>query len=408
MTQKSITQNTKLLNLHCTGHYKRKIMKYIKYIFLLLFTCSAICLLGQPFSTGGIQCTSHGKPDCEQHAGPCPANSLQLTAITYPGNWLPGTSFTIEIKDVVPDTLLTATVNGIAVTTFCIPEDQCLELTIFNDQGMPQLPPGAYTLMVNGDTLVAANEPGLTAVYNLGSCCSSLLGIMSAVQPISCNGNQDGSIVLDVQGGVGPYAVNWSDGTANTDALYNLPSGMYSATVTDALGCMSTVGPFSLVEPALLAASITSQLPSAVGASDGSITVNPMGGTPAYSYQWSTGDQTNTVANVDYGTYSVLITDQNGCTVEETIDLAPLTVSLKVLLEGNLDSSFLMKDRLRQMNLIPLGQPYAVAPFNYNGTEMTTSAVLSMPGNEAVADWVLVQLRSSVATVVATQAGLLL
>ncbi len=387
---------------------KLDIMKRTKYIFILPFFLAVTILYAQPFSTGGIQCTSHGKPDCEQHVSPCSLNTLQLTAITYPANWLPNTSFTIQIKDVVADTLLLATVNGLALTSFCIPEDQCLELTVLNAQGLPQLPPGAYTLLVNGDTIANAADPGLAEVYNLGSCCSVALAITPTIQQIGCHGDENGAIVLSVNGGVGPYQTNWSNGTANTDALHNLEAGIYSATVTDALGCATVVGPNNVVEPSLLEATVSSQLPSTSGLSDGTASVSPMGGSPSYTYSWSTGSTTSTAINLGNGTYTVVITDQNGCSIERTIDLMPLTVSLKVYLEGNMDTTLVMQDRLRQLSLIPLAQPYAVAPFNYMGTETTMSTVLAQPGNTAVIDWVLVQLRSSISNVIATKAALLL
>jgi hypothetical protein len=70
-----------------------------------------------------------------------------------------------------------------------------------------------------------------------------------------------------------------------------------------------------------------------------------------------------------------------------------------------------MKDDLRTANLIPNAQPYGGAQytdFNYMGTETIGAGVLSVTGNNAIVDWVILELRSpsSPATVVARKAAL--
>ncbi len=122
-------------------------------------------------------------------------------------------------------------------------------------------------------------------------------------------------------GGVGEYTFLWSDGqtTATAD---NLSAGTYSVTVTDAnqnqTSCQVTLG-----EPAELTcvASVENQI-SANGASDGSATVTPTGGTPDYTYLWSNGATGATATGLSAGTYSVTVTDANGCTTscEVTLD----------------------------------------------------------------------------------------
>ncbi|HPQ95788.1 MAG TPA: DUF11 domain-containing protein, partial [Thiolinea sp.] len=99
-----------------------------------------------------------------------------------------------------------------------------------------------------------------------------------------------------------------------------------------------------------------------------------------------------------------------------SFSLSPVTapgqvkLQTRALLQGPFVSSTgLMRDRLRALDLIPLNQPYSAAPFSYSGTETTTSAILSQQGNDAVVDWVLVQLRApaSPTTIIAQQAALL-
>ncbi|MCO5726095.1 SprB repeat-containing protein, partial [Robiginitalea marina] len=130
---------------------------------------------------------------------------------------------------------------------------------------------------------------------------------------VSCNGGEDGSATVTPSGGVGEYTFLWSDGqtTATAD---NLSAGTYSVTVTDAnqnqTSCQVTIG-----EPVELTcvASVENQI-SANGASDGSASVAPTGGTPDYTYLWSNGATGATATGLSAGTYSVTVTDANGCT----------------------------------------------------------------------------------------------
>ncbi|MEL6944011.1 MAG: hypothetical protein AAFO82_15220, partial [Bacteroidota bacterium] len=78
----------------------------------------------------------------------------------------------------------------------------------------------------------------------------------------------------------------------------------------------------------------------------------------------------------------------------------------KIALEGAFDSSNnLMQDSLRTQNHIPLLQPYDLA----GSEEITDPSILNMTGNDALVDWVLLELRSAEdnSSIVATRAALL-
>ncbi len=62
------------------------------------------------------------------------------------------------------------------------------------------------------------------------------IGIASKVQPESCDNASNGAISLSVSGGKSPYVYKWSNG-ANAKDISNLPSGLYSVTITDAISC---------------------------------------------------------------------------------------------------------------------------------------------------------------------------
>ncbi len=90
-----------------------------------------------------------------------------------------------------------------------------------------------------------------------------------------------------------------------------------------------------------------------------------------------------------------------------TNDLAAIQV--RVMLQGAFDGSTgMMADDLRRTSLIPSDQPYNDAKFAYNGNETASAGVMNVTGNDAVVDWVLIELRdkSDNTSVVARRAGL--
>jgi gliding motility-associated-like protein len=130
----------------------------------------------------------------------------------------------------------------------------------------------------------------------------------------SCAGGNDGSAGVSVSGGTPPYSYLWSEGST-TSTIFGLASGVYSVLVTDGLGCIQTTV-VNLVDPAAVSASVTSiSQVSCFGQRNGSITVGAVGGKAPYSYSWSTTPVQNgpTATNLPIGSYTVLVTDANGC-----------------------------------------------------------------------------------------------
>ena len=157
---------------------------------------------------------------------------------------------------------------------------------------------------------------------------------------IACNGGKGSVTAVVVSGGSSPYTYSWSSGTSITSAatqqgLGNLTTGIYSVTVIDGTGCSSSSS-INLSEPAVLA--ITPLSISAVcGNTNGSATVSISGGTPVYSYSWSnatTGTATGTTTtlkNLSPGTYTVTITDSQGCLSTSSVtinNVVPATINV--------------------------------------------------------------------------------
>jgi gliding motility-associated-like protein len=142
---------------------------------------------------------------------------------------------------------------------------------------------------------------------------------------ISCSGSTDGSVSLSVSGGTQPYAYAWSNGSSLQN-ISGLSAGTYSVVITDANGCLDTatamlVQPNALLGSAVVTSDFNGYSVSCNGSVNGAADLTVNGGTAAYTYLWNTGATTEDVSAIGAGTYSVLITDANGCTATDTIIL---------------------------------------------------------------------------------------
>jgi gliding motility-associated-like protein len=146
---------------------------------------------------------------------------------------------------------------------------------------------------------------------------------------ISCFGVQDGGLQLTASGGVTPYQHYWSNG-ANGTNISNIGAGLYTVNTVDANGC-SSVDSITLIQPNILTSTATvisnynGFSVSCFGASDGSAQVSALGGNAPYVYSWSSGTTSNQNNGIGAGSYSVIVTDTNGCTVQTSVVLSEPT-----------------------------------------------------------------------------------
>lgn len=131
---------------------------------------------------------------------------------------------------------------------------------------------------------------------------------------VSCNGGNDGQIIVEGVGGASPYTFDWSPISVQNDTVNNMTAGMYIVTITDNNGCDSTDTVF-ITEPSVLDVTAVAT-PATCGSADGTATAFPSGGVGPYSYSWSPYGGNNQVATglVQLpGGYTVTVTDNNGC-----------------------------------------------------------------------------------------------
>ncbi|OIN58102.1 hypothetical protein [Arsenicibacter rosenii] len=226
-------------------------------------------------------------------------------------------------------------------------------------------------------------------------------------------------------------SLSLSPGPVTVTAVVTTIAGTASATVS-----FTALNPPCSTPSALTVTPVSASLNigsitdfSATGGSPGTISwsVNPATGlSPATS---GTGTTTGGLIFAGAGSFTLTFIASNSsspasCTTAQSVTATAIIVvtdpyaivSVKVLLGGAYEATAdLMRDDLRSRNLIPMIEPYSSSAlvgtgFTHTGGgggEMTTSSVLSTTGNDAVVDWVFLELRApgSSSTVIATQSA---
>ena len=132
---------------------------------------------------------------------------------------------------------------------------------------------------------------------------------------VNCHGNSNGEIDITVTGGTQLYNFDWSNLTSNED-LFNIPTGAYDLTITDANACITSVS-VNINEPSDIIYSVSTIDLLCEGEDEGQISISSIaGGTPGYSYSIDGGisyQNSNIFTNLQSGNYSVRIKDANNC-----------------------------------------------------------------------------------------------
>jgi hypothetical protein len=179
-----------------------------------------------------------------------------------------------------------------------------------------------------------ATATGLTAgtysvlVSDNGGCTASASVNLTQPATLYCGiylGHQQtcilGYLTVTAGGGTAPYTYLWSDASSQTTATCTgLSAGTYSVLVTDAGGCTANTSSTVTYNPLIGGITSTVQNLCASGAS-GSTTVTPTGGRLPYTYSWSNGGTGAHIAALTDGTYSVTVTDINGCTLTASVTI---------------------------------------------------------------------------------------
>ncbi len=149
---------------------------------------------------------------------------------------------------------------------------------------------------------------------------------------VICFGASGGTATVSVSGGVGPYSYQWNDNNMSSNTIDNLNGGNHTVTITDILGNTITEA-FTILESPELVIATTATATVYTGYGSQACTLlditNITGGVAPYTYEWSTGEieESIEVCPEQTTTYSVTVTDANGCSQIATIEVAVVDVT---------------------------------------------------------------------------------
>lgn len=192
-------------------------------------------------------------------------------------------------------------------------------------------PDGSAT-NTGANPVLAAGQPGtylLTLTNTQNGCTTTAEATVGQDDPVvaglitqsdaTCFGASDGSLSVSGSGGDGVFTYLWDNGETNS-SLFGLPAGTYTVTATDERGCTAT-GVFIISQPDILQPNAVATAITAPGGSDGTASAAPSGGTTPYTYEWTGGSTNPTITGLSAGDYTVTVTDANGCTAQQTLNV---------------------------------------------------------------------------------------
>ncbi|MEN0004024.1 MAG: proprotein convertase P-domain-containing protein [Bacteroidota bacterium] len=160
---------------------------------------------------------------------------------------------------------------------------------------------------------VTVSNPSCELAIDVEIAEPDALIVSGLVEDERCVDGMDGTVSGLVFGGTPDYTYEWSTGSSATD-ISGLSSGIFGLTVSDELGCIDSAR-FEVGVPDTLVLVLDSlRNMSCTGFTDGYLQVSALGGTPPYRFDWSTGVAAPAIGNLSEGTFSVSVTDFNGCT----------------------------------------------------------------------------------------------
>jgi len=172
---------------------------------------------------------------------------------------------------------------------------------------LSSLPAGTYQLTISDSNGCTATSQGIIGTGN------NYPQILLSSLPVSCPAASNGSLNSTISSGTPPYSYLWSNG-ATTSAISDQPSGVYTLNVVDDRGCIATAQAVIDIGNDFPQITLSPQVVSCPAATNGSVSSSVSGGASPYTYSWSTGATTASVNLLQSGTYTLSLTDKNGCT----------------------------------------------------------------------------------------------
>ncbi len=324
------------------------------------------------------------------------SNTASVSIANTPGISLSTNKTDASCFGLANGTATAVTLNGLAPFTFTWSDGQTTSTAV-------NLPAGIITLTVVDDQSCSG-----TATFTINEPPAMDVSISNTTDA-TCLGNSNGTATAVASGGQAPYFYQWSNGQ-NTAVANNLAAGTYVVVATDNNGCADSTST-TIDEPSAVTG-IVNVLANAScnGGGNGSLQVVPSGGNGIYTYLWS-DTQTNAIATgLAIGSYTVEITDGNGCqgSASGSISEPPpitiqfpyqISVSCNGLSDGGISGlasggvapyTYLWSDGQTNDTAIGLAAgPITLTVTDGNGCSQTDSASVFEPGPVDVSAFVI-------------------
>jgi gliding motility-associated-like protein len=183
----------------------------------------------------------------------------------------------------------------------------------------PYIGTGNFTVIAGTYNYTVTDANGCIAIATITVTQPALLTATINATNVSCNGANNGQALAVISGGTAGFTYLWSN-SQTTIGISPLVPATYFVLVTDANGCTANATA-TITQPAVLTMTTSQTNILCFGNPTGSITISPSGGTSPYFYLWSNGMTTQNLTNILAGTYSLVLTDNNGCTINGSFTL---------------------------------------------------------------------------------------
>jgi gliding motility-associated-like protein len=218
---------------------------------------------------------------------------------------------------------------------------------------------GTYTITVS-DSLACS----VTASAIVTS--PTAVGLAETHTNEPCFGDAKGTVQLSASGGTPAYTLELENGgvySASPNGFFSgLLAGTYNIRVTDSKGCPTTSS-VTITEPSAIAITATFDTVKCFGESNGAISALASGGASGYSFAFSNGvtNTTGSISGLTAASYTVTVTDVNGCSTATTI-----TVTQPDAVEITLSPVDSLVLNLGEGQVITVSSNYSDAIFNWS------------------------------------------
>ena len=327
----------------------------VTYDAVAMFSCTTLEFTNQLVlyeTSNRIEMHIESKPLCTTWNGGAAIQGLENATGTV-GHIVPGRNFPTQWSvnndgyEFVPDGIGGYLVNPIPFDPEPVTTNNAINW--YDDQGNQLGTATTITVSPNVDTWYYCewdypcnNEPAIDSILvTLGN-----VNITTSTSNATCFGFDDGYVEVDPIGSAYPVSLTLNDGqgaqvqlvngVTGIDTLTGLVAGTYSVTVTDGVGCQTSLN-FDITEPPLLVPNAAHVDILCNGDANGRAYANPFGGTPfpngSYQYSWDDPLQqtADSISFLAPGAYTLSVIDAQNCVSDTIISISeplPLILSL--------------------------------------------------------------------------------